>query len=582
MVQLEQDLEEEIKRAKSMWLRSVPFRLLIFSLLLIFYFCFVLLVPPTEIVGFISVASWDSLIVWFYGLALLILTVKRFKEGAQWKSFFQWPDLYCFILVLLTLKVNTLSSLLLGLRLSFMLFINAARFMVGRMLLTYIRHHPSLTLIASFIGMILVGTGLLLLPQATVDGQGASFMTALFTMTSAICVTGLTVVDTGSYFSLFGHAVILLGFQTGALAIMILSSLIALFVGGLLRSSRRGSLGRYLDVTDGDSLRRFVMVVCGLTFLIELIGAVLIFTSWQSTFSNIIDAAWWSLFHAISAFCNAGFALKSDSLAAWSQNGGLVFSAGTLIVFGGLGFAILVDVVDQGFRWWRQPRSWWGHLHIQTRIVLTATLLLNGFSMIFLIFFEFDGVFGGLSISEKLYASFFHSVTLRTAGLSIVSVEALSSPSIVFSLIAMFVGAGSGSTAGGIKITTAVIVLMSLRAMLRGREDVQILGATIPRLIVYRSMCITFFGLGFLFMALLILMHSQQIAFEKILFEAVSAFGTVGLSMGVTPQLDTLGRLLIIFLMFVGRIGPLTLALAIGENRMQAAYKYPHGDVAVG
>ena len=154
MVQLEQDLEEEIKRAKSMWLRSVPFRLLIFSLLLIIYFCFVLLVPPTDIVGLISVASWDSLIVWFYGLALLILTVKRFKEGAKWKSFFQWPDLYCFILVLLTLKVNTLSSLLLGLRLSFMLFIYAARFMVGRMLLTYIRHHPSLTLIASFIGMI--------------------------------------------------------------------------------------------------------------------------------------------------------------------------------------------------------------------------------------------------------------------------------------------------------------------------------------------------------------------------------------------------------------------------------------------
>ncbi len=582
MVQVEQELEEEIRRAKSVWLRSVPFRLLILTAFLGFYFCFVLLVSPTMILGFINLDSWDSLIAWFYGLALLILTLKRFRQGARWQSFFQWPDLYCFVLVLLTLKVHTLSSLILGLRLSLMLLIYAVRYWVGRMLLTYIRHHPSLTLVASFVGMILVGTGLLILPQATVDGQGASFMTALFTMTSAICVTGLTVVDTGTYFSLFGHAVILLGFQTGALAIMILSSLIALFVGGLLRSSRRGSLGRYLDVTDGDSLRRFVMVVCALTFLIELIGAVFIFISWQGTFANIQDAIWWSLFHAVSAFCNAGFALNADSLAAWSQNGSMVFSAGALIVFGGLGFAILVDVVDQGFRWWRQPRSWWGHLHIQTRVVLMATLLLNGFSMIFLLFFEFDGVFSGLSITEKLYASFFHSVTLRTAGLSVVSVDTLSSPSIVFSLIAMFVGAGSGSTAGGIKITTAVVVLMSLRAMLRGREDVQILGATIPRLIVYRSMCITFFGLGFLFVSLLILMHSQHIVFEKILFEAVSAFGTVGLSMGVTPQLDTLGRMLIIFLMFVGRIGPLTLALAIGENRMQAAYKYPHGDVAVG
>ena len=166
---------------------------------------------------------------------------------------------------------------------------------------------------------------------------------------------------------------------------------------------------------------------------------------------------------------------------------------------------------------------------------------------LFLLFFEFDGIFNGLTITEKIYASFFHAVTLRTAGLSVVSVENLSSPSIVFSLIAMFVGAGSGSTAGGIKLTTAVIVLMSLRAMLRGREDVQIMGATIPRLIVYRSMCITFFGLGFLFVALLILTHSQAIVFEKILFEAISAFGTVGLSMGVTPQLDDLGRLMVIF-----------------------------------
>ena len=365
MAHFEDDLEEEFFAVEVSLASPYSIKNLFCVLVLVSYFCLILNASPQLLIDFAPAGTWDTLAVCLYGLVLIGSLLKNYRKGLSWKVFFQWPDVYCFILMVLTLKVTTLSAIILGLRLSFMLAIYSARYVIGRMLLTYVRHHPSLTLIASFGIMILVGTSLLLLPQATVDGQGASFMTALFTMTSAICVTGLTVVDTGSYFSLFGHVVLLMGFQTGALAIMILSSLIALFVGGLLRSSRRGSLGRILDVTDSDSLRRFIAAVCFLTFGIELLGAGFVFFSWKHTFLSFQDAAWWSVFHAVSAFCNAGFALNADSLGAWSSNGGLVFGAGSLIIFGGLGFAILVDVVDQGVRWWRQPQSWWAHLHIQ-------------------------------------------------------------------------------------------------------------------------------------------------------------------------------------------------------------------------
>ena len=223
-------------------------------------------------------------------------------------------------------------------------------------------------------------------------------------MTSAICVTGLTVVDTGSYFSLFGQVVILLGFQMGALAIMILSSLIALFVGGLLRSSRRGRLRKLLDVSDSDSLRRFVFAVCIATIVIELIGAVILFLHGVLKFL-IGGRAWWSVFHAVSAFCNAGFALPSDSLAGWLDSSGVLLLLSGLIILGGLGFAILSDVIDQALQWWRDPFSLWKHLHIQTRMILLATVLLNGVGMIFLLFFEFDGVFVDLTVPQKVLSS---------------------------------------------------------------------------------------------------------------------------------------------------------------------------------
>ena len=538
--------------------------------------------PVPQVPPFNVFPSWDLFFLLGYGTVLLLWTVRNIRKRVGALFFFQQPDLYCLLLMSVAVAVPYMATVILLTRLLFYLVVSAFQLWMGGVALGFVRRHPSLVLVLSFSVMILLGTSFLLLPQATVDGNGTPFLVALFTMTSAICVTGLTVVDTGSYFSMFGQTIILFGFQMGALAIMFLSSLIALFVGGLLRSARRGRLGRLLDVSDSDSLRRFAAGVCIFTFGIELAGACVLFGLWQTEIPEFGDRIWWSLFHSVSAFCNAGFALPSDSLAGWVDAPSILFCMSALITIGGLGFAIVADLLDQGASWWKSPVSWWKHLHIQTRIVLLATVLLNGLGMIFLLYFEFDGVFSSLSVPQKVWAAWLHAVTLRTAGLSVVPVENLSSSSIVFSCIAMFVGAAPGSTAGGIKITTAFVVLLSLRAMVRGREDVHIMGASIPRLIVYRSMCITFFGAGFLFLALLVLMHSQNIAFQRLLFEGFSAFGTVGLSMGVTPQLDGVGRCLIIFLMFVGRIGPLTLALAIGEKRSQAAYKYPTGDVAVG
>lgn len=453
---------------------------------------------------------------------------------------------------------------------------------LGRQIVGLVNLRPSQTLALSFVAMIAVASVLLTFPAATVDGKGTPLLDAVFTMTSAICVTGLAIRDTGSFFSPFGQAVILAGIQLGAIGIMVLSAAFAVLVGGRLPSRQQAGLGQLLDVGSAEGLKQLVISVTTATVLTELAGATLLFFAWMSDLPNWSERLWWSIFHSVSAFCNAGFALSSDSLSRWVSSPGVNLIFIMLITAGSLGFATIHDLTyTLGLK---RPSlgAFWKHLQVQTRIILIGTLFLHVFGMLFFLFFEYDGALSGLDVPSKIVASAFQGVTLRTAGFNTVPLAGLAAPTIVFCLVWMFIGSAPGSTGGGVKVTTAVVVGLAVRAMLRGRDDVEVMGRTIPRIIVYRSISIVFIGAGLITVFLMALSATQPLAFEKLMFEVVSAFATVGLSMDLTGELNTAGRLMIIALMYVGRVGPLTLALAIGERSAGRGYRYPDGRIAVG
>ncbi|MCP4501786.1 MAG: Trk family potassium uptake protein [Deltaproteobacteria bacterium] len=460
------------------------------------------------------------------------------------------------------------------------------------------RLSPSRTLALSFAALISIGAALLMVPAATTDGLGASLTDAIFTTSSATSVTGLVVQNTGTYWTPFGLGVLLLVMQTGAIGIMVLAAAFAVLVGGRLPSMQLGSLdeagfGTLQDLNSVEGLKSLVLSITAATVVIELIGALLLFTLWgvggmplDAPYDTPLMAAWWCMFHSISAFCHAGFSLESDSLMRWASNPAVNVLFMSLITLGALGFPVLADLWpkrDPQERWVLHPQRMWRRFHIQTKVVLVATAVLNLGGMLFFLFFEYDGALHGLSVFGKLNAASFQSVTLRSAGFNTVPWSGISGSTLLFSLVWMFIGSAPASTGGGIRMTTAMVVLMAVRAMLRGRDDVELFGRRLPQSIVYRSIAILLVAAGLItFFAICILATQTHLPFDKLLFETMSAFGTVGLSMGITADLDTTGRWLMSAAMYVGRVGPLTMALAIGARMSHRDHRYPEGKIAVG
>ena len=414
----------------------------------------------------------------------------------------------------------------------------------------------------SFIAVILTGTFFLTLPASTVDGEGASFLDALFTITSSVCAVGLSVVDTGTYFTQLGQAVILISIQMGGLGIMILSI--------------------FFSASNIKSLRNLVRSVALIALLVELFGALFLFAAWQGEFKTLGMRLWWSIFHAVSAFCNAGFTLSSTSLSRWVDNPWVCSVFMLLITLGGIGFLVLADLARP--RVWSiwKPSAIWNRLQIQTKVVLGATLVLNLLGMLLFLFLEYDGVLAPLSTGAKIHTALFQAITARTAGFHTVSFSLISPATLLFLVVWMFVGASPGSTGGGIKTTTATLSLMAFKAMLTGRKNIELFGRRIPPVVINRSLSIILVSAFVVIFFLMLLLGTQSLPFERLLFEAISAFGTVGLSIDTTEKLDSLGRFLIIVLMLVGRVGPLTVALAIGEKIQARNYRYPEGRIAVG
>jgi trk system potassium uptake protein TrkH len=452
---------------------------------------------------------------------------------------------------------------------------------------------PAQMLALSFVAIIGGGALLLTFPRATTDGLGAGWVDALFTATSATCVTGLATLNTVAdafadpsrqTFSPFGQAVILLLIQVGALGIMTLSAATIILAGRRLSLRSASLMQEILDESSTSALKAAIRSIFLMTFIVELLGAIALYPRFAELTDSSLYAVWLSVFHAISAFCNAGFSLFGDSLA--SHRGDLWINVvhAVLIILGGLGFTAISALVAP--RTWRHGSSgFWRSLPLQARLALIMTAILLTTGTILFFFFEFDHSLRGLPVREKLIASAFQSVSFRTAGFNTVDMAALSRPMVLIACLLMFIGASPGSTAGGVKTTTVAVLFMSIRASLMGHAHVEMSRRTIPSAVVTRAVSIVIMAGAVLAVGLTALLMTQpHLAFEPLLFETVSALGTVGLSMGVTPQLTALGKLTLVCLMFVGRLGPLTVALAVGRAGGQAyrSFRYVEGKVIVG
>ncbi len=467
----------------------------------------------------------------------------------------------------------------------------------GDSLLSRLQLKPSQTLALGFGLVVFVGTGLLMLPAATVDGQGTPFFDAFFTMSSATSQTGLIVQDTGSYFSFFGQMIILIGMQIGGIGIMILSAAFAVLVGGKIPSRQARGLGD-LGATEGmtaqslddeKGLQWLFGAIAKTTLWFEGFGVIIFYFMWlggilelPDKFDNPSGALWWSIFHAVSGFCQGGFTLTADSLSRWVTNPAVNLVFIILITAGGLGFYVTGDLGRSNWRDIRSPRALWRRLQLHTQIVLATSLVMNVVGTLIYLFFEFDHSLKGLQPGGKILASIFQAVTLRCAGFNTVPIESLAAPTILFALAWMFIGSGPGSTGGGVRVTTACVSVASLRAMVFGRKEVEIFGRTIPQGTVYKALSVIFISALLVSGALILLTANENQPFEVLAFEVVSAFGTVGLSMGATASLSSIGKVLISLMMYFGRVGPLTVALAFAEKIDARRYRFAEEPMDVG
>ena len=461
----------------------------------------------------------------------------------------------------------------------------------GQRLLLTLLGQPAKLLTGSFAAIIVVGALFLTFPRSTTDDAGASPIDALFTATSATCVTGLTVLNTNDdgrgqagyqAFSTFGQVVIFILIQVGGLGIMTLSSSLLLFMGRRLGLRGQALMQNVMEEESRRDLERSLRFVVKSTFLIEAVGATLLFWRFLPILGDGSQAFYYAVFHSVSAYCNAGFSLFGDNLTSLRSDGVVMVTVMGLITMGGLG-APVVAALAQREHLHRSPWVSWARLPAHVRMVLLISLGLVLTGAVVFYYCDFFASLDGLSRGDKVLSAFFQSVTMRTAGFNTVDLGLMHRVTLVACVLLMLVGGSPGGTAGGVKTSTMAVVFLSVRAMLLGRDEVELGGRTIPRTIVYKAVSILLIYLGTLTAAFLCLLVTEpEKSFESLLFECCSAIGTVGVSMSVTPKLSIVGKIIITGLMFVGRTGPLTLALAVGERTERIAVHYPEGKFMVG
>lgn len=443
--------------------------------------------------------------------------------------------------------------------------------------------HPISVLPLGFLTVTIVGTLLLMLPLCTRQAGSLAFFDALFTATSASCVTGLTVVDTGSYFTVFGQLVILLLIQVGGLGFMTMSTILFAMTKRRISLYDRITMAQNFGESRLQGVVKLSRTALFVTLAAEGAGMLLLAPRFIRGY-GLLKGLWYSLFHSISAFCNAGFSLVEGgrSLAGYAGDSYTLCVLMALIILGGLGFSVIINV-------WQKRRFKWFRLHTKLVLIGTGALITLGTLLFLILEYNNPLTLGGMSFPQKIVNALFQSVSLRTAGFSTIDQYALHDASKGISILLMVFGGAPAGTAGGFKITTIITLMLAVLAQVRGRFDTTVFGRTIPHMQVRRALTVFFIGtLALVSMTILISAielgtAAGQFGMLNQFFEVTSALCTVGMSSGVTAAADTLSRGALILLMFIGRVGLLTLAVAVvGAGDNTPVLRYPSEDILIG
>ncbi len=435
--------------------------------------------------------------------------------------------------------------------------------------------HPERLFVGTFAALCLGGTLLLALPQSASGGATIGFVDAAFTSTSAVCVTGLAVLDTPVDFTAFGQVVILVLIQIGGLGIMTFSTIAFWALGGRMSLRHEGAVASLISSRHRGHLFLSAKRIVQLTLAIEGAGAAVLAALFMARGDSVGVALWRGMFTSISAFCNAGFALQSDSLVSYQGSPFVLHTVGALIILGGLSPLAMLAIPAV-------LRRSAGPVSAQARLSLSASLVLLVVGFAFLLAFEWDDSLGGLSVVDKVHNAWFQSVTLRTAGFNSVDLTRMRSATLVLTLAWMFIGGSPGGTAGGVKTTTAAVLALSVVQAIRGQWTLEAFGRRIPERTRAKAAVVTMIALGTGALALVAVLLTQDMSERLAVFEVVSALGTVGLTIGGTAALDGIGKAIVIACMFVGRVGGLTLLMFLSSRRAPPALRRPEEEIDVG
>lgn len=435
---------------------------------------------------------------------------------------------------------------------------------------------PVQILAIGFVIVIFIGTILLSLPIASKSGVRTPIIDCFFTSTSATCVTGLITLNTSTYWSYFGKTVIMILIEVGGLGFMSFATLFALIVGKKITLSERLIMQEAMNSFSMQGIVRLAKYILYFTFLVEAIGAILLSTQFIPLY-GISKGIYFSIFHSISAFCNAGFDLTGNSLIPYSSNVIIMLVISMLIIVGGLGFYVWNEIYN--YRKTKRIST-----HSKFVIAVTGVLILCGTVLMLLFEYNNPETLKNQPLWNKILASFFASITPRTAGFNSISTSGMTVSGKFLTIILMFIGGSPGSTAGGIKTTTVGILIMTVICVLKGKQDTEVFKRRISKNLIYRAFSIALIGFFLVITVTMLLSITQSsFSFMDLLYEATSAFGTVGLTLGVTPKLTNIGKIIISITMYCGRVGPMTVALALAQKvREKPSIRYPEDKIMVG
>lgn len=437
--------------------------------------------------------------------------------------------------------------------------------------------HPARSVLLGFALLILVGAGALMLPAATVSGRSADFTSALFTATSAACVTGLAVVDTERYWSTFGQSVLLVLMQLGGIGIITVGSLLGLLASRRFSMGMQSSMQTEMRGIEPRDVRRVIRRIFALSLAIEAALAVVLTVRFAAGYRHPLGEAVYSgVFHSVSAFTGAGFSVYSGNLTAYSNDIWIVLPVGLVGFVAGIGFPVLFEIARRH----HHPRRW----SLMTKLTLLVSLVLLVVAFLFVLVVEWSnpGSLGPMGSGEKVLSAFFSSTMLRSVGLNTFDLDALHPGTMLLFDVMMFIGGGSASTAGGIKVTTFAVLAFIILAEVRGEPTVHVLGRRLPPLVQRQALTIALLSVGVVMTSTMLLLMLTEHSLDRILFEVTSAFGTVGLSTGITTDLPTAGQFVLIALMFIGRLGTITAATALTLRERRRRYELPEERLIVG